>query len=96
MKPLLLMDLVGVNETVTEKAVRRGVALRAFLRRLRKAGMTTVCQVEARQLAGVTREEIARDLAIHLRDLAPLEQRVRRRREAQEASDRINKAMRAA
>ena len=78
------------------RRARRGVALRAFLRRLRKAGMTTVCQVKAKQLAGVSREEIARDLAIHLNDLAPLEKRVRRRLEAQEASDRLTKAMRAA
>jgi len=47
-RPFLLMNRVGVNETVAEKAIRRGVALRAFLRRLRKAGMTTVCQVEAK------------------------------------------------
>lgn len=54
MKPLLLMDRVGVNETLAEKAARRGVALRAFLRRLPKAGMTTVCQIEAKLQAGLT------------------------------------------
>lgn len=72
MKPFLLMDRVGVNETIAEKAARRGVALRAFLRRLRNAGMTTVRQVKARQLAGLAREEIAHDLALLLRDLVPL------------------------
>lgn len=96
MKPLLLMYRVGVNETMAEKAARRGVALRAFRRRLREAGMTTVCQVEAKRLAGLAREEIPHDLALQLRDQIPLEQRIKRRREAQEAYSRLNRAMRAA
>jgi len=96
MKPLLLMDRVGVNETIAEKAARRGVAVRALLPRLRRTGMTTVWQLDAKQLAGLAREEIAHDLAVHLRDHVPLEQRIKSRREAQEAHNRLNRAMRAA
>lgn len=70
MMPFLLMDRVGVNETVFHKALRRGRALRKFARQRRASDSDTVGQVGTSIAKGMTRAEVTEDLGLHLRDMA--------------------------
>lgn len=93
MKPFLLMEGVGVNENVADKAAKRGRALRAFLKRLRRDGLDTVGMVDAAMQKGLTRNRIAADLGVYLRDMPLLEGRAARRRWTQEADQRLRRAL---
>ncbi len=92
MKPLLLLNRVdGPQESTIEKATLRARALASFCKRLRQTGQDTVGQVEYAMECGVTREQIAEDLGLHLRDMPAWEQRALFRWRAKQAEARVRK-----
>ena len=80
MMPLLPLDRADADETVLEMAVRRGQALRAFARRLRREGRDTVGMVDDAMTHGLTCEAVAETLGLCLRELPIWEDRARARR----------------
>ena len=92
MKPFLLMERVGVNESVAEKARRRGQAMRKFARQRRTPDGDTVGQVGARRAKGMTREQVAEDPCLHFRDMQEWEARAAQRRWERETQERVRQA----
>lgn len=92
MKPLLLLEVVGTQETAFQKAYRRGRAIRIFARQRRTSDGDTVGQVGAYLARGMTREQVANDLCLHLRDMPAWEARAAQRRWEREAQQRLRQA----